>query len=1065
MPHRAALLALLLLILAALPGAAQTLPRPLFTLTNAWRYNQTANLDGVGWAAPAYDDTAWPSGRGVLAVEDSGNAFVTARTNTVLTLGRTTYYFRTRFLFTNSPAGVTLHLTNLVDDGAVVYLNGREVHRAYLPAAPTAITYATLASNHEAAGLEEATLSGPVVETNLLAGTNVLAVEVHQTTTTSTDIVFGLGLGATVPDPVPPPTLRMPATTPRFGYTFSNAFGALSFVNPIALRTPPGETNRLFVVEQAGVIAVITNLAAPTRTVFLNKTGTLLSGGEEGLLGLAFHPGHATNRQFYIFYTVTATSAAGTGRHNRLSRLQASAANPDAADPATEVILFEQFDEASNHNGGDLHFGPDGYLYVSLGDEGGGNDQYSNSQRLDKDFFAGLLRLDVDGRPGSLVPTGHPANTNNPLREIRYRIPPDNPWVGATTFNGAALNTAALRAEFWAAGLRNPWRFSFDPVTGQLYLADVGQSTQEEVNLIRRGGNYGWSYREGLVAGPRTGAPAGVVFDHPIVAYGRGGGTNQGYSVTGGVVYRGTNLPDLAGAYVFADYVTPNVWMLRANGTNVVPFERIASEGGIAAFGTDPRNGDILVADQDQDTLKRLVLFTGASTGSALPPTLAQTGAFTNLHQLTRATDPLTPNAGMLPYDLNVPFWSDGAHKSRWFQAPTNQRFGFAAESNWTLPAGLGWVKHFDLELTNGVPESRIRLETRILVKTTNGAYGVTYRWGNSLTNAALVPEEGLDESFVIHDGGILRTQVWHYPSRNECLQCHTPAAGHVLGFQTAQLNRPLAYPGGTSNQLDHLRRAGYFNAPTADPATLRAMARPDDESASLEWRVRSYLAANCASCHVPGGPGLGFWRADLGISTDAAGLILGPLNNPGADPANRVIVPGDPARSMLLSRLATRGPGQMPPLASHLVDPLGVALLQRWITNDLPAYQGFPQWQLARFGSTNSPAALPGADPDLDGLDNRAEYVLGTDPNLAPSRWGLGIGPAGAGIRISHPGLPNRAVQIEWAPHPGPGAPWQPLPVPGNEPRYPATAAPGLVTDPAPGASQRFYRARVTAP
>ena len=232
---------------------------------------------------------------------------------------------------------------------------------------------------------------------------------------------------------VPNNTLQMPQTPPVYGYQATNAFGNLTFTAPVAILSPPGETNRLFVVEQAGVVAVITNLANPNRTVFLDIP--VLGGvptGEEGLLGMAFHPGYATNGYFFLFYTGNATTTAGSGRHDILSRFQVSSNNANQADANSEVQLIKQYDEAGNHNGGDLHFGPDGYLYVSLGDEGDGNDTRENSQRIDKDFFSGILRLDVDipKQLGSLAPNSHPASTTN------YAVPSDNPFVGATSFKG-----------------------------------------------------------------------------------------------------------------------------------------------------------------------------------------------------------------------------------------------------------------------------------------------------------------------------------------------------------------------------------------------------------------------------------------------------------------------------------------------------------------------------------------------------------------------------------------------------------------------------------------------------
>jgi hypothetical protein len=193
-------------------------------------------------------------------------------------------------------------------------------------------------------------------------------------------------------------------------------------------------------------------------------------------------------------------------------------------------------------------------------------------------------------------------------------------------------------------------------------------------NIIRRGGNYGWNYREGLHAGPRGNPPAGVVFDNPIAEYAHGNAYQPGvFDHRGALSIVAIDfLPSMA-LTSFADYVSGHVWALRANGTNVVPFWRLLTDDGIAGFGVDPRNGDVLTADQSQDTIKRLVEDTSVSTGPQLPPTLFHTGAFTNLAALTSETDALTPNAGVAPYDINVPFWSDNARKTRWhFRPSTN---------------------------------------------------------------------------------------------------------------------------------------------------------------------------------------------------------------------------------------------------------------------------------------------------------------------------------------------------------------------------------------------------------
>ena len=333
---------------------------------------------------------------------------------------------------------------------------------------------------------------------------------------------------------VPNTTLAMPAAAPNNGYQFVTAFSttggtALTFSQPLKVVTPPGETNRVFIVEKAGTIKVIPNLSNPVASTFLTLSVT--SGSTEcGVLGLAFHPQFATNGYFYVFYSTSGTL------FQRISRFSVSATNPNLADPASERILISQADDASNHNGGDLSFGADGYLYASVGDEGGGGDTYQNSQRIDKDFFSGMLRLDVDRKAANLEPNAHPSVVL--VGGVAgYKVPADNPWVGATSFNGAAVSPATVRTEWFAVGLRNPYRFTIDPATGRIYCADVGQDAYEEVDLILKGKNYGWNWREGFHA-YRTGTPpAAAVFEDPLIEYAHDG--TGGNSITGGVVYRG----------------------------------------------------------------------------------------------------------------------------------------------------------------------------------------------------------------------------------------------------------------------------------------------------------------------------------------------------------------------------------------------------------------------------------------------------------------------------------------------------------------------------------------------
>ncbi|HEY8241694.1 MAG TPA: PQQ-dependent sugar dehydrogenase, partial [Kiritimatiellia bacterium] len=310
-------------------------------------------------------------------------------------------------------------------------------------------------------------------------------------------LVFAATAQAQIPDRVNNTSLHLPQQAPASGsytYATTNAFGTLGFANPIAMAVPPGETNRLFVVQRAGIITVITNLASPNVGVFMNITNRISGLADEGgLLALAFHPGYATNRTFFVYYT----APSGTQLFDRISRFTTLTNNPNGGDSNSEAYLVSQFDQAGTHNGGDLHFGADGYLYACLGDEGNGNDVYNNTQIITGDFFSAMLRLDVDKKPGSLAPNPH-ASIN--AAETNYAIPPDNPFVGATQFNGGAvLDTNTIRTEFFAVGLRNPFRFSIDSVSGDIYLGDVGQTNREEINLIVSGGNYGWAFREGLI--------------------------------------------------------------------------------------------------------------------------------------------------------------------------------------------------------------------------------------------------------------------------------------------------------------------------------------------------------------------------------------------------------------------------------------------------------------------------------------------------------------------------------------------------------------------------------------
>jgi uncharacterized repeat protein (TIGR03806 family) len=712
-------------------------------------------------------------------------------------------------------------------------------------------------------------------------------------------------------------SLKLPAEGTTLAYRAAPAFGGAYFEQPVHVVYAPGETTRAFVVERAGRIAVVRDTANPTREIFLDLTSRIgTATSDHGLLTMAFHPQFAQNGYFYLWFSVYVNGQ----RANRLARFQVSATDPTVADLASETPLITQLTGPGGHDGGTLLFGTDGYLYLSIGD----GDQNlpeinANHQRIDQAFFGGVIRIDVDKRAGNLPPNPHAS-----VHAGTYLVPADNPFVGATAFNGLPVVTSAVRTEFWAAGLRNPWRMAFDPADGKLWCADVGLSTREEIDLIVRGANYGWEYREGLVAGPRTGpAPAGAQFIDPIWDY----GTTSGYSITGGIVYRGTKLPDLNGCYLFSDYVSGRLWALTDNGARplaATQVRQISAEAGITGFTLDPRTGDVLLADHDSNLIRRLVPNTNTAP---LPATLADTGIFSNV-----AT--LAPAPGVIAYAPNVSFWSDYAKKTRWFALPdATSTFGFTAEGAWKLPAGAVWVKHFDLELRRGDPASARRVETRVLVKTTDGVYGATYQWNAAQTNATLVPEEGSAQTFTVTEtDGSTRSQRWSFPGRDSCLTCHTEKGGGALTFNTRQMNRAFAFAGGSANQIAALAQAGYLANAPASPTGLAALVEPADTTQSIERRARSYLDANCTQCHQPGGTAFGAWDARASTPLSLTRIVNGPLLASGVLPEDRVLVPGDEVHTVLLRHMAGVYAGRMPPIGSNERDLAAEALIAAWV-------------------------------------------------------------------------------------------------------------------------------------
>jgi uncharacterized repeat protein (TIGR03806 family) len=316
----------------------------------------------------------------------------------------------------------------------------------------------------------------------------------------------------------------------------------------------------------------------------------------------------------------------------------------------------------------------------------------------------------------------------------------------------------------------------------------------------------------------------------------------------------------------------------------------------------------------------------------SVPQLLSQTGAFNDLAKLQ-------PANGLIPYDLNFSFWSDGADKSRWIAVPNApghpKTIRFAPTGEWGFPDGTVFVKHFDLSIDETRPELKRRLETRLLVRdSTGGVYGVTYKWRADNSDADLLPTN-LVEAIVIKTASGSRTQNWYYPSRTDCRTCHTANSGGVLGVKTRQLNHDLNYPesGLIDNQLRAWNHIGLFDPPLneSEIVSLPKLARPGNRSAPLEERVRSYLDANCAQCHRPGGV-VSYFDARYDTPLLRQNLTNGPVViDQGIDGA-RAIAPNDIWRSIIFLRVNTLEPIKMPPLAHETIDREAVALLREWI-------------------------------------------------------------------------------------------------------------------------------------
>ena len=354
------------------------------------------------------------------------------------------------------------------------------------------------------------------------------------------------------------------------------AFGGRTFAAPLGLLQAPDDSSRWYVVEQGGRVLDFSEADASPAATFVDITAAVESGGEKGLLGMAFHPRYAANGRVYLSYTHRDTAGKLISRVAAFTTVAAGNGRREI-DPTSEQILLTVTQPFDNHNGGHIVFGPDGYLYIGFGDGGSGGDPQGNAQRLDT-LLGKLLRIDVDGA-------------------APYAIPNDNPFAGGPLCSQGSSNAAC--PEIYAYGLRNPWRWSFDRADGTLWLADVGQGAWEEVDVIERGGNYGWNCREGAHDYSGTPCPNSDLIE-PLSEYGH---TDGNISVTGGYVYRGTQPTALLGRYLFADFGSGRIWT--AESGTLVPRELLHTTANIASFGQS-NAGELYIVDLN-GALSRIV--------------------------------------------------------------------------------------------------------------------------------------------------------------------------------------------------------------------------------------------------------------------------------------------------------------------------------------------------------------------------------------------------------------------------------------------------------------------------
>ena len=681
--------------------------------------------------------------------------------------------------------------------------------------------------------------------------------------------------------------------TPPAPYAIRPAFPKLSFENPTSLEELQ-QGGRMLVSEIGGGIYTFRkNPQEEQKDLLLTIDG--------GRIWHATAYGQSGSKwELFVCYSKDGTSY--------VSRFQVSGETPKAEPQSEEVILTWP---AGGHNAGCLRFGTDGMLYISTGDGSGPNPPDGRTAAQDvSNLFGCVLRIDIRNKDDGK----------------NYSVPADNPFVD---LDGA-------QPEIWAYGLRNPWKFGVDRETGNIFAADNGWESWEMVHRIVRGGNCGWPIMEGRAVlrsevkqGPTPIRPP--VKDHSHA---------EANSVIGGPVYRGSKLPELDGTFIYGDYITGTIWGIKSDGQD--SFEHttlVDTDQRITAFA-ESSDGELFVLDYDYTGQIYEIIPSGLKDTSAnFPRHLSQTGLFTELKTMT-------PAPGIVPYEVNVERWMDGAKAKRWVAVPESGSISLATgEKPAEYPEGTVFIKHVTMPIDttplDGIDRGEsqdLPLETQLLHFENGTWHPYTYLWANDKHDATLTDAAGTDHEFRHTPAGSVRGEPreinWHANAENECRMCHNAGSGFVLGFVPNQLDRSSAATDQKRiRQLESLSRRKVIAAATRPSEDSPGrLVDPHDETQSLNDRARSYLHGNCSSCHHPGGNAIVsfYLRRELpfaSLKTDK-GTGIGTFGLENA----KLIVPGDPYRSVLLYRMSKLGYARMPYIGSRAVDSRGVALIEEWI-------------------------------------------------------------------------------------------------------------------------------------